>query len=88
MTPVLQSANETVLFLAAVEGMGIPIMPHLAARDHLAEGRLERVLPELPSPTVGLPAIYPDRSYLPAKTRSILDFLAGPEGFGGPLGEG
>jgi hypothetical protein len=35
---------------------------------------------------VALSAIYPDRSYLPAKTRSFLDYLAGPEGFGGPLG--
>ena len=86
MTPVLQSANETVLFQAALEGMGIAIMPHMVARAHLAEGRLETVLPDLTSPIVPLSAIYPARSYLPAKTRSFLDFLAGPDGFGGPLG--
>ena len=86
MTPVLQSANETVLFQAAIEGMGIAIMPHPAARAHLAEGRLEALLPDLPAPTVSLSAIYSDRSYLPAKTRSFLDFLGGPEGFGGQLG--
>lgn len=83
MTPVLQSANETVLFQAALEGMGIAIMPHLIARAHLSDGRLEQVLPDLPGPTVSLSAVYPDRSYLPAKTRSFLDFLAGPQGFGG-----
>ena len=83
MHPVLQSTNETVLFQAALEGMGIAIMPHLAARPYLANGSLERLLPDLPPPTVGLAAIYPDRSYLPAKTRSLLDFLAGSEGFGG-----
>ena len=87
MAPVMQSANETVLFQAALEGMGIAIMPHPVCRSHLAEGRLEQVLPDLPAPTVPLSAIYPDRSYLPAKTRSFLDFLAGPEGFGGRLGE-
>ncbi len=86
MTPVLQSANETVLFQAALEGMGIAIMPHVAARAHLVAGRLEVLLPDLPAPSVPLSAIYPDRSYLPAKTRSFLDFLAGPEGFGGALG--
>lgn len=86
MTPVLQSANETLLFEAALEGMGIAIMPHLPARAHLAAGRLERLLPDFPAPRVALSAIYPDRSYLPAKTRSFLDFLAGPEGFGGTLG--
>jgi DNA-binding transcriptional LysR family regulator len=83
---VLQSANETILFQAALQGMGIAIMPHPAARSHLAEGRLEQLLPDLPAPSVSLSAIYPDRSYLPAKTRSFLDFLAGAEGFGGPLG--
>jgi len=85
MIPVLQSANETVLFQAALEGMGVAIMPHLVARAHLAEGRLVQLLPDHPAPVVGLSAIYPDRSYLPAKTRSFLDFLAGPEGFGGGL---
>jgi DNA-binding transcriptional LysR family regulator len=86
MTPVLQSANETVLFHAALEGMGIAIMPHMIARAHMAAGRLERLLPHWPAPIVALSAVYPDRSYLPAKTRSFLDFLAGPESFGGPLG--
>lgn len=86
MVPVMQSANETVLFQAALEGMGIAIMPYLIARPHLATGALERLLPHLPAPSVGLAAIYPDRSYLPAKTRSFLDFLAGPDGFGGLLG--
>lgn len=86
MTPVLQSANETVLFQAALEGMGIAIMPQLVAQNHLAEGRLEQLLPDLLTPKVRLSAIYPDRSYLPAKTRSFLDFLASPEGFGGQLG--
>lgn len=79
MTPVLQSANETILFQAALEGMGIAIMPHLVAHAHLAEGRLEQLLPDLPMPTVSLSAIYLDRSYLPAKIRSFLDFLADSE---------
>lgn len=86
MTPVLQSANEMLLFLAALEGMGLAIMPHLVAHAHLAAGRLERVLPELPAPTVSLSAVYPDRSYLPAKTRTFLDFLIGLDAFGAPAG--
>jgi DNA-binding transcriptional LysR family regulator len=81
MTPVLQSVNETLLFLAALEGMGLVIMPNVVARGHLAARRLERVLPDLPPPSIALSAVYPDRSYLPAKTRSFLDFLAGPNGF-------
>lgn len=86
MTPVIQSANETLLFQAAIEGLGVVIMPHPVTRAHILEGRLERVLPHYPAPVVGLSAIYPDRSYLPAKTRTFLDFMAGPDGFGGALG--
>lgn len=86
MLPVMQSANETVLFMAALEGMGIAIMPHPVCREYLADGRLEGLLLDQPLPTVALSAVYSARSYLPAKTRSFLDFLAGENGFGGLLG--
>ncbi len=80
MTPVIQSANEALLFQAALEGMGVVIMPHPVAGAHLRSGALERLLPDQVGPEVTLSAIYPNRSFLPAKTRSFLDFLAGPEG--------
>lgn len=80
MNTVLQSINETLLFEAALEGMGITIMPHFVANAYLATGQLEQVLPKFPAPILGLSAIYPDRSFLPAKTRSFLDFLAGRDG--------
>lgn len=80
MMPVIQSANESLLFQAALEGIGVAIMPHPVAQPHLQDGKLERLLPGLSAPTVTLSAIYPNRSYLAAKTRSFLDFLAGPDG--------
>ncbi len=79
---VLKSGNETLIHLAACEGMGYAFLPHWLAKDNLAEGILEAVLPEAAWPQVPLYAIYPDRSYLPAKVRSFLDFLAGPNGLG------
>lgn len=78
--PVLQSGNETLLLLAAREAMGFAFMPTWLVREHLLSGELETVLPELISPASPLYAIYPERSYLPAKVRSFLDFLAGPSG--------
>lgn len=74
--PVLISENETLLLHAALEGMGYTIMPHWLVDSELASGTLERVLPLQVNPTVPLFAVYPDRSYLPAKVRSFLDFLA------------
>jgi len=80
LTPVLNSGNENLIHQVAIEGMGFAILPHWLTTDDIAEGRLELVLPETAWPKVPLYAIYPDRSYLPAKVRSFLDFLAGPKG--------
>ncbi|MBS7538876.1 LysR family transcriptional regulator [Ancylobacter lacus] len=83
LRPVLRSANEALLHLAAIEGMGLLIIPQPVVQRDLDTGVLERLLPDQPAITAPLSAIYPDRSFLPAKTRSFLDFLAGPDGFGG-----
>jgi DNA-binding transcriptional LysR family regulator len=79
---IMQSENETLLLLAACEGMGFVFLPHWLVNDYITDGRLELVLPDTLCPTTPLYAIYPDRNYLPAKVRSFLDFLSGPNGFG------
>lgn len=73
--PVMLSGNESLLMFAVCEGMGFSFMPHWLVEDELAAGRLEHVLPDLARPAAPLYAVYPDRSYLPAKVRSFLDFL-------------
>ncbi len=75
--PVMLSGNESLLMFAAREGMGFTFLPHWLVDEDLAAGRLEHVLPDLARPTAPLYAVYPDRSYLPAKVRSFLDFLVG-----------
>lgn len=79
-SPVLQTGNESMIQLASREGMGFAFLPHWLATEDLDKGLLEAVLPNVRWPKVPLNAIYPDRSYLPAKVRSFLDFLAGPKG--------
>lgn len=83
LTPVLLSGNETLLYLAAREGLGLSMMPHWLVHEDLSAGRLDAALPEALWPAVTLHAVYPNRSYLPAKTRCFLDFLTGPHGIGG-----
>ncbi|MDX2104038.1 MAG: LysR substrate-binding domain-containing protein [Alphaproteobacteria bacterium] len=80
LRPVLLSGNETLLHLAVREGIGLCVMPHWLIRDDLADGTLEAVLPRELWPAVTVHAVYPNRSYLPAKVRSFLDFLSGPHG--------
>ncbi len=83
LRPVLISGNETLLHLAAREGLGLSFMPDWLVREDLASGVLEPVLPLELRPAISLHAVYPNRSYLPAKVRSFLDFLGGPDGIGG-----
>jgi len=87
-TPVLLSANETLLLHAAREGLGFAFMPHLVLGDDIAAGTLERVLPKDIGASVPLFAVYPKREYLPAKVRCFLDFLAGSDGFVRPSPRG
>lgn len=80
MNPIVVSANEGLLHQSAVAGMGFAMLPNWLTHDDLQAGRLEVVLPHVEWPTLDIHAIYTDRSYLPAKVRSFLDFLAGPQG--------
>jgi DNA-binding transcriptional LysR family regulator len=85
LRPILTSSNESILHQAAVAGMGFAMLPNWATQDDLKDCRLEVVLPMIAWPKLHIQAIYPDRSYLPAKVRSFLDFLAGSDGFAGVL---
>ncbi|MBS3847608.1 LysR family transcriptional regulator [Devosia sp. BSSL-BM10] len=73
--PVMRSANETMLLEAARAGMGFAISPDLMIDQDLKQGSLERVLPEQVRLTGPLYAVYPNRSYLPAKVRTFLDHM-------------
>lgn len=74
--PVLSSGNETLLMLAVRAGMGYGVMPVPMVEEDLAAGRLEIVLPDLFGPQAPVFAVYPNRSYLPAKVRTFLDHIA------------
>ncbi|MEP5154529.1 LysR family transcriptional regulator [Planktotalea sp.] len=80
LDPILKSSNESILHQAAIAGMGFAMLPNWAAQNDVKDGRLEAVLPTVEWPKLHIQAIYADRSYLPAKVRSFLDFLAGPDG--------
>ena len=74
--PVLRSGNETLLHLAALEGMGLAFLPKWLIAQDVAAGRLEHVLPEQIIFEGRLFAVYPSRKYLSAKVRTFIDFIA------------
>ena len=77
---VMKSENETLLHLAALEGMGLVLLPVWMAQTDITQGRLERVLPGVSTFRTTLHAVYPSRKYLSAKVRTFVDFLASRAG--------
>ena len=75
----LQSDNGLALLKATLAGVGVALMPDWAVRDELADGRLERLLPEFRVSHIefdnGVYAVY-QRSHTSAKVRAFIDFLA------------
>jgi len=60
---------------AALEGLGITILPEFAVRDDIANGRLRAVLENCRVETMYIHAIYTSRQHLPLATRRLIDFL-------------
>ncbi|MFG6468296.1 LysR family transcriptional regulator [Roseateles sp. BYS87W] len=63
------------LLNAALQGVGLIKYLDLGVRQHLAEGRLVRVLVPWCRPFPGFYLYVPSRAQLPAKTRALMDFL-------------
>lgn len=76
LNPVLRSGNETLLHMAALEGMGFAFLPKWLVTEDIASGRLVHVLPDEVIFEGRLLAVYPSRRYLSAKVRTFIDFVA------------
>ena len=67
--------NGDVLLAAAQQGMGITRQPSFMVGEAIAAGRLIPLLTGYQMPTLTLSALFPNRRYLPAKVRLMVDFL-------------
>lgn len=71
----VRANNGDVLREAAIAGMGIIVQPDFLVDDALADGRLQRVLPDWDVPPIGIFAVYTSRNHLAPKVRSFIDYL-------------
>ena len=69
------SNNGDVLCEAAMQGLGITLLPNFIVEDGLADGRLVKVLEDYERAPFILFALYPSRQHVPAKTRRFLEYL-------------
>ncbi|MBF0256272.1 MAG: LysR family transcriptional regulator [Gammaproteobacteria bacterium] len=72
---VFCSNNGDALCEAAIQGLGITLLPEFIVAPALAEGRLVRLLAEHERSPLTLFALYPSRHFVPTKVRLLLDFL-------------
>jgi len=64
------------LLLTTLSGAGIAPLSDMLVGPDLHRGRLQRVLPEHTQAQETLYVVYPSRTFLPAKTRAFVDFIA------------
>jgi len=67
--------NGIALVQAALAGLGVIVLPGFLADEHLASGKLVRLLPEYPVPEAGLFIVRPPGDHPPRKVRVLTDFL-------------
>jgi len=68
--------NSTPFMKAFIlQGQGIGVLPEFVARPEVDDGRLTEILKDVPRPALELYAIYPERSFVPAKVRVWIAFM-------------
>jgi DNA-binding transcriptional LysR family regulator len=73
--PYLKASTGEFLRDAAVEGMGIIIVPSFIAYREIERGALVQVLEEYTAPAINAYAIYPQTRHLSQRVRAFVDFL-------------
>lgn len=76
MQSVLSSNNENLLHAAALNSLGITILPAGVLQKDLDMGNLSVILPDYPPVSSELFAVYTSRRYLSSKVRVFIDFLS------------
>ncbi len=75
VTGVFCSNNGDVLAEAAIQGLGITLLPEFIVSEALADGRLVRILQAYERTPLTLFAVYPSRHFVPAKTRLFVNHM-------------
>jgi DNA-binding transcriptional LysR family regulator len=74
--PRLLASGFSILRQAAIDGVGIALLPEYACRELLDNGRLVRILPEWEAPDGLLHVVFTSRRGLLPGVRATIDFLS------------
>jgi DNA-binding transcriptional LysR family regulator len=71
----MHANNGDTCVAAALAGIGITRQPTFMLSEYIRSGKLVPILPGYMSAELGIYAVYPSRTHLPAKVRATIDFL-------------
>lgn len=80
----LSSNSSEVIAEWALAGLGLAMKSTWDVEEEIRDGRLVVVLSAYVAQGHGLYVLYPDRKYLPARTRTFIDFMASQPGMKDP----
>lgn len=60
---------------AALDGLGLALIPEYVIGDDLRSGRLVHVLPDVSTPNVRASLLYPSSQVQPIAVRKLIDYL-------------
>lgn len=72
----LRANNGAALLEAGVHGTGLILVPEFIAGEAIADGRLQRVLPDHDAGELGIYIVYPYTRHVSARLRAFIDYLA------------
>lgn len=72
----LRGNDGDILVNAAIEGLGVILIPTFVVYEALRQKKLVRILSDWEVDDLTVFAVYPNRKFLPPKVRSFIDFLA------------
>ena len=75
-SPRLSTDDLSTLWHAALQGIGVALVPRLLVANDLEGGSLIRLLPSLKTHTGVVHAVFPSRRGMVPAVRALLDFLS------------
>lgn len=71
----LRASSATAVHQAVLASVGVGMLSHLAVASDIEAGRLLILLDKYPPLRLPIYLVYPSRSYVPMRTRIVIDFL-------------
>ncbi|WP_109144307.1 LysR family transcriptional regulator [Bradyrhizobium sp. SUTN9-2] len=75
IAPAMTCDDADVMTLAALEGIGVAVLPNWCTVEHIAAGRLVHVLPDFVVPPLPMHIVYPDPQWMSHRARLFRDLI-------------